>query len=83
MSRNKIIVQSQKEKEEKMSLNYKAQIAKERRTADSAVAKLKTVQKLEQELNKKQILINQLRGKILELERDEMHKSKILLMKRK
>ena len=38
---------------------------------------------MEQELNKKQILINQLRGKILEMEREEMHKSKILLMKRK
>ncbi len=41
-----------------MQVNYKAQIAKERRTADQAVNKLKGVQKLEQELNKKQILIN-------------------------
>jgi len=48
-----------------------------------AVNKLKGVQKLEQDVNKKQIMINQLKAKILELERDEMHKSKILLMKRR
>ena len=81
--RNKILVASQKEKEEKMQSTFKAQIAKERKTADVAVNKMKGVQKLEQDVNKKQILINQLRAKILEMEREEMHKSKILLMKRR
>ena len=83
VTRNKIIVAQQKEKEEKMQQTYKAQIVKERKTADNAVKKMKGVQKLEQELNKKQIIINQLRAKILEMERDEQHKSKILLMKRR
>ena len=77
------MVASQKEKEEKMQSTFKAQIAKERKTADVAVNKMKGVQKLEQDVNKKQILINQLRAKILEMEREEMHKSKILLMKRR
>ena len=45
--------------------------------------KVQAVQKLEHELNKKQILINQLKAKVLEMERDELHKSKILLMKRR
>jgi len=83
IARNKILVASQKEKEEKMQSTFKAQIAKERKTADVAVNKMKGVQKLEQDVNKKQILINQLRAKILEMEREEMHKSKILLMKRR
>lgn len=47
------------------------------------MSRLKGVQKLEQEMNKKQILINQLRAKILEMEKEEQHKSKILLMKRR
>ena len=80
---NKIMVASQKEKEEKLQQTYKAQIAKERKTADVAVKKVKGVQKLERELNNKQILINQLKAKILDMERDEQHKSKILLMKRR
>ena len=83
VARNKILLASHKEKEEKMQQTFKAQIAKERNTADHAVKKLKGVQKLEQELNKKQIMINQLKAKILELERNENHKSKILLMKRR
>ena len=66
-----------------MLLTHKAQIAKERKTADAAVKKVQAVQKLEHELNKKQILINQLKAKVLEMERDELHKSKILLMKRR
>ncbi len=66
-----------------MQTTFKAQIAKERKTADMAVNKIKGVQKLEKELNKKQILINALRAKILEMEREETHKSKILLMKRR
>ena len=66
-----------------MQQTYKAQIIKERKAADTAVKKVKGVQKLEQELNKKQIIINQLRAKILEQEREEQHKSKILLMKRR
>lgn len=74
---------SQREKEVAIVTSHKAQIAKERKTADQAVAKLKGVQKLEQELNKKQILINSLRAKILDMEREEMHKNKILLMKRR
>ena len=49
-----------------MQKTYKAQIIKERKAADTAVKKVKGVQKLEQELNKKQIIINQLRAKILE-----------------
>ena len=38
---------------------------------------------MESELNKKQIVINQMRAKILELEREKMHNEKILLMKRR
>ena len=41
------------------------------------------MQKLEQDLNRKQILINELKAKILEMERDELHTSKVLLMKRR
>ena len=44
---------------------------------------MKSVQKLEQDLNKKQITINELRAKIIEMEREEMHSQKILLMKRR
>ena len=62
---------------------HKAQIAKERKTADTAVKRVQAVQKLEQDLNRKQILINELKAKILEMERDELHKSKVLLMKRR
>lgn len=83
MAKNKILVASQKDKEEKLQMTFKAQIAKERKTADMAVTKMKGVQKLEADLNKKQILINQLRGRILEMEREEMHKGKILLQKRR
>lgn len=66
-----------------MQQTFKAQIAKERKTADVAVAKLRNVHKLEADANKKQTLINQLKAKILEMERDERHKSRILLMKRR
>lgn len=48
-----ILLQSQKVKEEKMQQTFKAQIAKERKTADVAVKKLKSFEKLEEELNKK------------------------------
>lgn len=58
VAKNKVTIASQKEKEEKMQQTYKAQIVKERKTADTAVKKMKGVQKLEQELNKKQIIIN-------------------------
>ena len=44
---------------------------------------MKNVQKLEEELNKKQITINELRSKIIWMEREEMHSQKILLMKRR
>lgn len=66
-----------------MQSTFKAQIAKERKTADVANAKLRNVHKLEADANKKQVTINQLRAKILEMERDERHNNRILLMKRK
>lgn len=47
IARNKILIASQKEKEEKTQQTFKAQITKERKTADMAVNKLKGVQKLE------------------------------------
>lgn len=83
VARNKILMAAHKEKEEKLQQTFKAQIAKERKTADIAVKKVKGVEKLEADLNKKQILINQLKAKILEMEGEEKHKSKILLMKRR
>lgn len=74
VAKNKILIAAHKEKEDKLQQTYKAQIVKERKTADMAVAKLRNVQKLEQEQNKKQILINQLKAKILQMERDEKHR---------
>ena len=53
VSKNMILLQSQKVKEEKMQQTFKAQIAKERKTADVAVKKLKSFEKLEEELNTK------------------------------
>lgn len=41
------------------------------------------MEKLEAELNKKQIQINDLKSKILEMESDEKHRRKLLIMKRR
>ena len=43
VAKNKILVASQREKEVKMQQTFKAQIAKERKTADMAVNKMKGV----------------------------------------
>lgn len=43
VTRSKAVVATQKEKEEKMQTTFKAQIAKERKTADMAVNKIKGV----------------------------------------
>ena len=47
-----------------------------------ALHKLRNLEKCEKELNKKQIMINQLRGKIQNLEQEAYHSSKVLHLKR-
>ena len=47
------------------------------------MSKLKGVEKLETEISRKIQLVNQLKAKIAEMEKDELHKSKVLLMKRR
>ena len=46
---------------------------RERKAADNASRKLMSQAKLESELNKKQITINQLKAQIKQLEMDDMH----------
>lgn len=63
--------------------SHRVQLMRERKAADNASRKLMSQAKLESELNKKQITINQLKAQIKQLEMDDMHSQKILLMKRK
>ena len=58
------------------------QIERERKAADLALHKLRNHEKGEKEMNKKQIMINQLRAKIQNLEQEAYHNQKVLRLKR-
>ena len=61
-------IDDQRRNAENLTANHKRQIERERKAADTAHSKLRGHEKCEKEINKKQIIINQLKGKISDLE---------------